>query len=1007
MKGSFAVAARSLFFELITATVAITLSPMAPAQSVSFAATRDFPVGQSPTSVAVGDFKGDGKLDIVTASAFSSNTISVLVGNGDGTFQPAASYGAGTNPIAVWTGDFNGDGKLDILTVNSDSSVSVLLGNGNGTFQSPVVTSFVSNDPKALTVGDFNGDGKLDLAMPVSVPQVGDCALVVMLGKGDGTFAPAGAPSAGPVPIPDSMVAADINGDGKLDLVAVAVVGVNVTVFLGNGDGTFQTALNSPTGISSAFLAVADFNGDGIPDVVLSGSSGLAVLLGKGDGTFGPAILASSNDSGQVFVGDLNGDGKADIIAVAEPSGGIGVLLGNGDGTFQPLIGTLLGTVVGEGTSLALGDFNGDGKSDVVSIGITPNGASPVVSVSLGKGDGTFLLGTEIQVSCVCFDAGGAQSILVGDLNGDGKSDLVYLQTFPAFGYVVATLLGNGDGTFATPVTFGMNGYLFGTANVAAGDFNNDGKLDLAITAGHVGVFLGKGDGTFQPEVDYGGQNAVFVAVADFNGDGKADLVTADATANTVSVLLGNGDGTFGFAKSFPVGNAANSLVVGDFNNDGNPDVAVATGNSVAVLLGNGDGTFGTAVQYNAGAGGTNVAAGDLNHDGNLDLVVSNSSSNYISVLLGKGDGTFSAPVNINVGSSPTWIAISDFNLDGKQDIAVLNPGWGDIAILLGNGDGTFQAAQYFGTGGYSLGSFTVGDLNGDGAPDIANTGILLLLNQAAVPGAVLSSRTVAFGNQGMGIPSSAQTVTVSNTGAAALNIASITISGAQSSDFAEMNNCGTTLAIGANCTVSITFTPSALGTRTANIQIADNAYNTPQIIGVGGVGIPTLKLGVASGSSGSATVPAGQPASYTLAIGGGGLGGTATLTCTGAPKGATCSVPASVNVNAASASTFTVSVTTTPRTLAALPSDTLRTGWWAIAIFGFVILPGAVRRGRWTLRLLPLALLLMIGSCGGGNSSSGPQPNPNGTPVGTSILTVTATSGSTSQSIPLTLNVQ
>ena len=1003
MKGSLEVVVRSLAFGLFVATLAVTLLPPACAQGVSFTARRDFPIGQNPTAVAVGDFKGDGRLDIVTASEFSSNTISVLLGNGDGTFQPAVSYAAGTNPIAVWTGDFNGDGKLDILTVNGDSSVSVLLGNGNGTFQSPLVTNFVSNDPKALTVGDFNGDGKLDLAMPVSVPQVGDCALVVMLGKGDATFAPAGAASAGPTPIPDSIQAADTNGDGKLDLVAVAAVGVSVTVFLGNGDGSFQTALNSPTGISSAFLALADFNGDGIPDVVLSGSSGLAVLLGKGDGTFGLAILPTSTSDGALFTGDLNGDGKADIVAV-DISGIVTVLLGNGDGTFQQPTTTLI-----QGTSLALGDFNGDGKPDAVSIGLNPSGTSPVdiVSVSLGKGDGTFLLGTEIHVPCGCFDARGAQSILVGDLNGDGKSDLVYLQTFPAFGYVVATLLGNGDGTFGTPSTFGMNGNLFASANVAAGDFNNDGKLDLAITAGHVGVFLGKGDGTFQPEVDYGGQNAVFVAVADFNGDGKADVVTADGTANTVSVLLGNGDGTFGFANSFPMSNPANSLVVGDFNNDGKPDVAVATGSSVAVLLGNGDGTLGTAVQYNTGAGGTNVAAGDLNQDGNLDLVVSNSSANYVSVLLGKGDGTFSAPVNINVGSSPTWIAITDFNLDGKKDIAVLNPGWGDIATLLGNGDGTFQAAQYFGTGGYSLGSFTVGDLNGDGAPDIATTDILLLFNQAAVPAAVLSSRVVAFGNQGMGILSPAQTVTVSNTGAATLNIASITISGAQSSDFAEMNNCGTTLAIGANCTVSITFTPSALGARTAAIQIADNAYNTPQIIGVGGVGTPSLKLGVAPGSSGSATVPAGQPASYTLAIGGGGLAGTATLTCTGAPKGATCSVPASANVNAASASTFTVSVTTTPRTLAALHSDTLRTGWWAIAIFGFVVLPGAVRRGRWTLRLLPLALLLMICSCGGGSSSSGSQPNPNGTPVGTSILTITATSGSTSESIPLTLNVQ
>jgi hypothetical protein len=1092
---------RSLFSGLFAAALAMVFSHAAAAQGISFVTSRDFPVGQIPSSVVVGDFNGDGKLDIVTGNQFSS-TISVLLGKGDGTFQPVVTYAPGGSPNAVITGDFNGDGKLDILTVNGNSSVSVLLGIGDGTFRPPVITPFVSNSPTLLAVGDFNGDGKLDLVMPVSVPQLGNCAFTVMLGNGDGTFAPAGTPSAGPIPIPSVIQAADINRDGKLDL--VASVGGNVAVFLGTGNGSFQQALNSAAGITGNFLAVADFNGDGKPDVVVGQSgAGLAVLLSNGNGTFGPPVVPTSlTVGGPVFASDINGDGKQDIFFVS--LSGVDVLFGNGDGTFQmqPVQSFV------PGPPLILGDFNGDGKPDVAGIGIgnpSTGNALDIVSVALGRGDGSFLSSPLISVNCQCRDAFADVDILIGDLNGDGIPDLVYMQTFPQFGTVLATLMGQGGGAYSAPVTFpGPGGTI---ANLAGGDFNNDGKLDFAISGAAIQVFLGNGDGTFQSTAQYGPQNSPFVAAADVNGDGKLDLVTADGTAKTVSVLLGNGDGTFGFATSFPVGNSANSLVVGDFNKDGQPDLAVATGSSVAVLLGTGNGTFGTAVEYNAGAGGTNVAAGDLNHDGNLDLVVSNSSSNYVSVLLGKGDGTFSPPVNITVGSTPTTIALSDFNLDGNQDIAVYNSDWGDIAVLLGNGDGTFQLPQYF-RSGLSF-SFKAGDLNGDGSPDIVTSGIALLFNRAAGPATVLAPSLVAFGNEGLAFPSLQRTVTVSNTGAAALNIGSIAISGAQSTDFSQTNTCGTTLTVGANCKISITFTPSALGLRTAIIQIVDNAYNTPQSIGLSGTGVaaapavslspgtltfstqaigltstpqtialsnpgsaplnitsittsgdfgatnncgnavagrancsinitftptaagvrsgllsiadnasgspqtvaltgtgstPSMSLGVATGSSSSATVLAGQPASYTLSIGGGGFSGTASLSCSGAPRGATCSVPSSVMVNATSALTFTVSVTTMSNTLTASRSNiSLSPARLAIALFVFGILPGARRRRRGTLPWLLLAVVLLLCSCGG----SGPQSNPNGTPVGTYTLTVTATSGSTSQSIPLTLTVQ
>jgi hypothetical protein len=261
--------------------------------------------------MAVGDFNGDGKPDIAVANE-NSNTVSVLLGNSDGTFQSAHSLVVGTDPESLAVGDFNGDGKPDIAVANASSNtVSVLLGNGDGTFQSAQSLN-VGNRPVGLTAADFNGDRKPDLVLTNAL----DNTVSVLLGNGDGTFRITQYPTGGIYP--SSVVVGDFNGDGKADLAD------NGGVLLGNGNGTFQSASGTYFGFGDAeSLAIADFNGDGKPDVAAAdaGDNYVDLMMGDGAGGF-QSSQRFAFDPGtfpfRVTVGDFNGDGKPDL-AVANP----------------------------------------------------------------------------------------------------------------------------------------------------------------------------------------------------------------------------------------------------------------------------------------------------------------------------------------------------------------------------------------------------------------------------------------------------------------------------------------------------------------------------------------------------------------------------------------------------------------------------------------------------------------------------------------------------------------
>jgi hypothetical protein len=726
-----------------------------------------FGAGVEPQSIAAGDFNGDGKLDLAVVNycenptnctISSVGTVSILLGNGDGTFQPHVDYVVDSSPVSVAVNDFNGDGRLDLVVANfcgttqnptdceqnnPSGTVSILLGNGDGTFQ-PHADYATNVFPNWVAVGDFNGDGKPDLVTANSYFGNGQ-TVSVLLGNGDGTFQPHVEYGTGNGPT--SVAVADFNHDGKVDLAVTDEVVGKVSILLGKGDGTFQSHVDYPDDARGSVI-VADFNQDGNADLAALNSAGVVVLLGNGDGSFQPPVTYAAGDY-PISLGskDFNGDGKPDLVVANPGSDTVSILLGNGDGTFQPHVDYGTGY---DPISVVVGDFNGDHKRDLV----TANSGSNTVSELIGNGDGSFRSHRDFPLELnPAFTA-------VWDFNGDGIPDLVVANAGNgADSFVVSVLFGNGDGTFQPPVEYQAGEE---PVSIVVADFNGDGIADLAVAddncpydpcpGGYLSVLLGNADGTFQAPSYYGSWRGAVLSIAtgDFNGDGKLDLVVADMYGSTVGVLLGKGDGTFGPQREFRTGHATASVAVGDFNGDGKLDIVSANfcGKSptcqngpgtVSILLGNGDGTFRSHVDYQTGNNPLSVAVGDFNGDGKTDLAVADSASrdsqySAVSVLLGNGDGTFQKHVDYSVGSIPLAVTVTDINGDGRQDLAVANGGNKTVSVLLGNGDGTFQPHVDYATGNGTA-SVVAADLNGDGKTDLvtANYGntISVLLNTA------------------------------------------------------------------------------------------------------------------------------------------------------------------------------------------------------------------------------------------------------------------------------------
>ena len=457
------------------------------------------------------------------------------------------------------------------------------------------------------------------------------------------------------------------------------------------------------------------------------------------------------------------------------------------------------------------------------------------------------------------------QDVAAGDFNGDGKPDLAV----PTGSNSVSVLLGNGDGTFGTHVEYAVPGH---PIVVVTGDFNGDGKTDLATVdefQSQISVLLGNGDGTFQAHQEFAtGNHPVALATADVNGDGKLDIVAVDIADNSVAVLLGKGDGTFNGHVDYATGRGPSGIAIGDFNGDNKLDLVVAnnTDDTVSILLGNGDGTFQGPIAFSTAHLPNSVVVGDFNGDGKLDLAVGTSNKS-VSVLLGNGDGTFQNHKEYGIGANSVIVAAADLNSDGRLDLIAANFNDNTVSTLVGNADGTFKSQSVFPTSGGPAG-LAVGDFNNNGRLDIAvavtNDNKVSVLTDSLIS---LSPNMLSFGTQTSGIPSAAKTVTLKNNGTTSYTVPlPPTFVGAFPSDFTQTNTCGGSIAAGATCTFSIVFNPTA--SEKANAQMLLTASNGSvqgvQMTGTGNIPIMLSPRNVTFPTTLIGTTSAGKTNTFT-----------------------------------------------------------------------------------------------------------------------------------------------
>ncbi|EPX64970.1 hypothetical protein D187_000395 [Cystobacter fuscus DSM 2262] len=684
-----------LTFEGTPVTAQTTCGRTAP-----FFATSQSTGAGRPRAVALSDLNRDGRLDLVFAR---SGQVAVLLGEGTGRFTAAVAYTVPFSPYAIAVADFNRDGSVDVVTTGSElNSASLLLGRGDGTFV------LAETRPQGLSgytlrAGDFNGDGIQDLMGPYA------SGLAVVLGKGDGTFAEPLLTSVSTTP--PAFDVADVNGDGILDVAITLYSEGGFAVLLGKGDGTFPTRRTGGW-TRHTDIRLADFNADSKLDVLLGNlnESRAMVYFGSGTGTFSSSqYLPTQTFVDAVNVADVNGDGRADAIALNERNGGadVYVFLAKTDGTFEEQLRYVTDD---DYVQTAVGDINSDGMVDVVMSSRDAN----TFGALYGNRGGLLAPHRAYMARASPATSSMLSALAVADLNGDGRLDVAVADGLNG---TVNRLHGLPDGGFSTPLATVVRD---NPAALAVGDLDDNPLPDLVVAnAGDDSITVLRQDATGAPlrqtyfvdEVPNG------VALADLNGDGRLDVVTANRISGTVTVLLNDGTGGLGTIRHIPAASGANSVAPGDFNGDGRVDLAVANrgANSVIILRNDGSGGLTHVQRVFTLRQPLNVKAGDLNKDGFLDLAVAGTGG--VQVLLGSASG-FQAQAIQALGATAFELALADLNGDGRLDILAATRTSDFVSILAGRGDGTFERPTNHGVLD-SPGSLAVADVDGDGALDL------------------------------------------------------------------------------------------------------------------------------------------------------------------------------------------------------------------------------------------------------------------------------------------------
>lgn len=780
-----------------------------------------------------------------------------LAGNGfgGGTFTAANSFATGTSPFDVVMADVNGDGVADIVTANrTENDVSVLLGTGNGSFSAP--TNFaVAANPASVSVADVNGDGKPDIV----TANYGDGSVSVLLGAGDGSFGAATNFAVGA--LPTSVAIADVNRDGRLDIVTSNLNDNTVSVLLGNGDGNFSTATNLTVGANPFSVAVADVNGDGKADIVTANytDNNVSVLLGDGTGGFSTATnFATGANPVSVAVADLNGDGKPDIVAANLADNDVTVLLGTGTGNFV-LVGTLA-TATGP-FSVAVADVNGDGQPDIV----TSNPNSNNVSVLLRNGANTFASAVNLFVGT------SPQAVAVGDLNGDGRPDMV---TANAGNNGVEVLL-NGNSSQSGPV-FTLNaapavasittsglGITAGTGNLHAGQAvtltvnfttavtvdGTNGLPTLALNDGRLAAYTG-GSGTAALTFQYivaAGDNTADLAVTALNLNG------AKIQANSLNALLGgaatNPAGTLQIDTIAPTATIA---LIGSSSQDSGSDLQFAVTFSENVTGVDTTSFFQTTTGGIVGNQVTKVVQGvdeahytvTVNSGSGAGTIALGITGGAVKDLAGNGFGgmNFSQPTTYSVGNFPTSVAVGDLNGDGVPDIVTANRVSGTVTVRLGTGSGNFGPATDYAAGADPA-SVTLADVNADGKLDI----VAYEINGPAEVDVLLGA--------GDGTFASATGVATASTG---FSVAVADVNGDGKPDLvtANFNSTGVSVLLGTGTGSFGPATTFAAGSMSSSVAVGDvNGDGKPDLVVANyGSGNISVLLGAGDGSFGAPT---------------------------------------------------------------------------------------------------------------------------------------------------------
>jgi hypothetical protein len=746
-----------------------------------------YAVGNHPIGgVAAGDLNGDGKPDLVVSNA-SDNTVSVLLGNGDGTFQGQVAYGVGFQPIGIVITDLNHDGKLDLAVADEfDDSVGLLLGNGDGTFQAQF--EYPSGDNAVwVAAGDFNGDGLIDLAVSNQGDNDFSSLLNIQseLATASGVFVPGF--------VGTHNVLASYPGDtirvasqsSTTPLTAVAPFATTTTLTAApnpsySGRPIIMFATVSPTPTGAALGTVSFFSGATLLGTSAVPANGIAVFSSHSLAVGGDALAAVYSGN----VGYLTSTSAMVSETVLTTTATTTSLSLSASAVVVGTPVTLTATVHAGANAVSTGQVlfcnasaaQCDGPALFGSAQLKSGGTASVktkfgagsysITAVFNGAGGDASSASPPQALTVTGAAGYASTTTIGSSGSPG--DYTLTSTVTGFGRTVPSGTISFVNTSANNVLAAVadldpstHGFTFlpsadsplsglpAAQFVATGDFNGDGVIDLAVlnggSPGTVWVYLGVGDGTFSAPASYDvGSSPQAIALADANGDGKLDLMVCNLSDYTVSTLLGNGDGTFQTQLVTDTDYYPIFVAVGDFNHDGIPDLATADwdGTDMGIHLGNGDGTFQNEVTYSASTP-FGLVIGDFNLDGVQDVATSDGGGSVVDVFLGIGDGTFQQAqvVNLPDTASAYWMAGGDFRKDGRNDLVVADQNSAVVYVLLSNGDGTFAPAVSYAVAGAAWG-VSVGDINGDGIPDI-----VVPEYSTGMPGTSTSHVSVLLGN--------------------------------------------------------------------------------------------------------------------------------------------------------------------------------------------------------------------------------------------------------------------